>query len=160
MKNAYRSADAANRGQAGRPEINPPFSQSRLQQPQPAPARQVHGSPGWPATLHFRQPLLDGARILLAEDFDPETPIVTRHAGDAFDAMISTVGEAAKWMVRENETEGPRFVRWTAFPGVRGEAPMRYSELPVPNPAPDAEPSRQPAQAQLFPVNGRRAKVR
>jgi hypothetical protein len=91
-----------------------------------------------------RQPLLDGARILLAEGFDPETPIVTRHAGDAFDAMISTVGEAAKWTVRENETEGPRFVRWTAFPGVRGHAPMRLNERPVPNPTPDAEPPEQP----------------
>jgi hypothetical protein len=38
-----------------------------------------------------RQPLLDGARILLAEGIDPETPIVTRHAGAGFDAMISTV---------------------------------------------------------------------
>ena len=59
-----------------------------------------------------RQPLLDAARILLAEGVDPQTPLVTRHAASAWhsgqiDAMISTVGEAAKWTVekREGRTE-------------------------------------------------------
>jgi len=62
-----------------------------------------------------RQPLLDGASALLADGIDPETPIVTRHAGDDFDAMRSTIGEAAKWTVQENEKVGPRFVRWDAI---------------------------------------------
>src|SRR5512133_890612 len=73
------------------------------------------------ATLAGRQlctshePLLAASRVLLAEGVDPETPIATRHAGGACDAMTSIVGAAAKWTVRENETEGPRFVRWRAF---------------------------------------------
>jgi hypothetical protein len=70
------------------------------------------------------QPLLYGARILLAEGFDLET----RHAGAAFDAMRSRVGEAAKWTILENEKIGPKFVRWRPFPGVRGEVPMRQIE--------------------------------
>ena len=52
-----------------------------------------------------RQPLLDAARVLINEGIDPATPIATRHAGAGFDAMTSTVGAAAKWTVRENETE-------------------------------------------------------
>lgn len=86
-----------------------------------------------------RQPLLDGARILLAEGFDPKTPIVTRHAGDDFDAMISTVGEAAKW---KNEKVGPRFVRWKAFPVVRYRSSMRLNEPPVPDDIPPPMSSR------------------
>ena len=54
-----------------------------------------------------RQPLLDAARVLIKEGVDPATPIATRHAGAGFDAMTSTVGAAAKWTVRENETQSP-----------------------------------------------------
>ena len=63
-----------------------------------------------------RQPLLDAARILIKEGIDPATPIATRHAGAAFDAMTSTAGAAARWTVRENKTQSPTFVRWEAFP--------------------------------------------
>jgi hypothetical protein len=80
-----------------------------------------------------RQPLLDAARILIKEGIDPATPIATRHVGADFDAMTSTVGAAAKWTVRETETEGPRFVRWEAFPATRGQSPMRFDERPVPD---------------------------
>ena len=55
--------------------------------------------------------------------------------------MVSTVGEAAKWTVLENEKVGPIFVRWRPFPGPRGEAPMRLDERLVPDTAPDAEMS-------------------
>ena len=63
-----------------------------------------------------RQPLLDAARVLIAEGIDPATPIATRHAGAGFDAMTSTVGTAAKWTVREDNTVSPTFVRWRPFP--------------------------------------------
>ena len=86
-----------------------------------------------------RQPLLDAARVLLAEGVDPETPIATRHAGADFDAMTSTVGAAAKWTVRENETQSPHFVRWEAFPACRVRSSMRQNERPVPDPVFDAE---------------------
>ena len=86
-----------------------------------------------------RQPLLEAARVLINEGIDPATPIATRHAGADFDLMTSTVGAAARWTVRETETEGPRFVRWEAFPAVRVRAPMRFDERPVPNPVFAAE---------------------
>jgi hypothetical protein len=86
-----------------------------------------------------RQPLLDAARILLTEGVSPETPIATRHAGAGSDAMTSTVGAAAKWTVRENETQSPHFVRWEAFPASRVRLSMRQNERPVPDPVSDAE---------------------
>ena len=86
-----------------------------------------------------RQPLLDAARVLIKEGVDPATPIVTRHAGADFDAMTSTVGAAARWTVRETETEGPRFVRWEAFPASRVRPSMRQNERPIHNPVSDAE---------------------
>jgi hypothetical protein len=69
----------------------------------------------WPTAIITFWPS-EGARILLAEGVDPETSIVTGHVGDDFDAMRSTIGEAAKWTVEENEKIGPRFIRWKAFP--------------------------------------------
>jgi hypothetical protein len=78
-----------------------------------------------------RQPLLDTARILITEGIDPETPIATKHAGAEYDAMTSTIGEASKWAVQENERDGPRFVRWEAFPRDRVRAPMRFSGAPA-----------------------------
>ncbi len=86
-----------------------------------------------------RQPLLDAARILLTEGVSPDTPIAARHAGACFDALTSTVGAAAKWAVRENETEGPRFVRWKAFSCDAVEALARFDARLVPDPVPDAE---------------------
>ena len=53
--------------------------------------------------------------------------------------MTSTVGAAAKWTVKENETPSPHFVRWEAFPASRVRLSMRQNERPVPDPAPDAE---------------------
>ena len=55
--------------------------------------------------------------------------------------MVSTVGEAAKWTVLENEKVGPIFIRWRPFPGARDEAPRRLDERLVPDTAPDAEMS-------------------
>jgi hypothetical protein len=67
----------------------------------------------------------------------PKVTLVTRHAASEWHsgktcAMISTVGEAAKWTVQEIEKTGPRFVHWMPFPGARGEPPVRLGELPVP----------------------------
>ena len=86
-----------------------------------------------------RQPLLDASRVLLAKGIDPETPIVTRHAGADFDAMISTIGTAAKWRVEEGNTVSPTFRRWMAYPAPRGQSPMRFNERPVPDTGDAAE---------------------
>ena len=79
-----------------------------------------------------RQPLLDAARVLIKEGVDPATPIATRHTGAGFNALTSTVGVAAKWTVRENETQSPHFVRWEAFPASRVRLSMRQNERPAP----------------------------
>ena len=46
-------------------------------------------------------------------------PIATRHASADFDPMTSTVSAAAKWTMRENETQSRASVRREAFPGHR-----------------------------------------
>jgi hypothetical protein len=97
--------------------------------------KRVHGR--FEARLNGRlictssQPLLDGARVLLAEGLDPASPIAMRHEGASYDALRSTVGTAAKLTVRETETEGPRFVRWKPFSGGDVHALMRFSSEPV-----------------------------
>src|SRR5215813_3788937 len=62
-----------------------------------------------------RQPLLDAARVLLAQGIPPEPPLARQHKGSATIAMTSTVGEAAKLTV-EQEPGGPRFRKWRPFP--------------------------------------------
>jgi hypothetical protein len=93
---------------------------------------------GWQLCVS-REPLLAAARVLLADGVDPETFIATRHAGADFDAMTSTVGAAAKWTVRESETQSPHFVRWEAFPASRVRPSMCQNERPAPGPVLDAE---------------------
>ena len=62
-----------------------------------------------------RQPLLDCARILLAEGVDPLARISTRHDWARYPALASTVGEAAKWTVAERDRGGgPYFELWKA----------------------------------------------
>jgi hypothetical protein len=58
-----------------------------------------------------RQPLLDAARILLAERCDPDTAITMRHAGRDTIALSAKLGVAAKLTVDES---GPHLGRrWT-----------------------------------------------
>lgn len=63
-------------------------------------------------------PLCNAARLLLPTT-NPATPLIMRYAGSDTDALISTVGEAAKLTVQEGEESGPRFIRWKPFPGMR-----------------------------------------
>jgi hypothetical protein len=74
------------------------------------------------------QPLLDGARVLLAEGLDPATRIVMRHAGAAVDALRSTVGATALVSVREGERV-PQFTPWKPSPHAAVTPPMRQTEL-------------------------------
>jgi hypothetical protein len=48
------------------------------------------------------QPMLDGARMLLAQGADPSTPVAMRHQGDQ-DTLKSTIGAAARLTVAEGE---------------------------------------------------------
>jgi hypothetical protein len=63
-----------------------------------------------------RQPLLDGARVLLAEGTPPDTRIGMRHAGSSHVALSSTVGAAAG-LTRETSSEGPMLVAYRPYVG-------------------------------------------
>jgi hypothetical protein len=73
------------------------------------------------------QPLLDGARALLAEGIDPRTRIVMRHTGSDTDALRSTVGAAAGLTVEEGESV-PRVKRWKPSPFGAVTPPVRQAE--------------------------------
>ena len=75
-----------------------------------------------------RQPLLDAARVLLAEGMAPDTRIAMRHAGANHDALSSTVGKAAGRMVLETPAVGPRFARWKPSAFGDGPSPMRSDD--------------------------------
>lgn len=75
-----------------------------------------------------RQPLLDVARVLLAEGMPADTRITMRHAGANHDALSSTVGNAAKLEVKE-DVDGPRFVPFYDRDGLgRNGPPMRFGK--------------------------------
>jgi hypothetical protein len=80
------------------------------------------------------QPLLDGARALIAEGVDPARRIVMRHAGSDVDALRSTVGAAAKLTLEEGERL-PTLRPWKPSPHAAVTPPMR----PI-----DREASKQP----------------
>src|SRR5215216_12391 len=63
-------------------------------------------------------------------------PIATRHAGADFDAMTSTVSAAAKWTIRENETQSRASVRREAFPGHRVQPLVAFFRRPGTGPQP------------------------
>jgi len=98
-----------------------------------------------------RQPLLDAARVLLAQGIPPETPLAMQHKGSATIAMTSTVGEAAKLTVEE-EPGGPRFRKWRPFPASRSvrtgdESDEGLVDSPQPLTVPQNAPVGQPAGA-------------
>ena len=68
------------------------------------------------------QPLLDASRVLRADGIDPQTRIILRRAGSHSDALISSVGGAAKLRVKEDAGQ-PRFRSWTPFPSARSSRP-------------------------------------
>jgi hypothetical protein len=57
-------------------------------------------------------PFLAAARQLLADGRDPDTQITMRHAGSNTDALMSTIGVAAKLCVTERQAAVPRFARY------------------------------------------------
>src|SRR5262245_51465683 len=74
-----------------------------------------------------RQPLLDAARILLAEGADPETPIAMRHAGADHAALRSTVGAAARLTVVERDHGNrPVLELWRPRPSFAGASPSGF----------------------------------
>jgi hypothetical protein len=63
-----------------------------------------------------RQPVVDGARELLARGFDPNTPLTMRHEGKAYDSFQPMpIGHWAKWTYKEREKGGMAVERWMPF---------------------------------------------
>jgi hypothetical protein len=74
-----------------------------------------------------RTPFCDGARALLDKGLaDPGDRLVMRYAGSESDALISTVGTAAKLTV--SDANGPpQFRPWKPFQTMAGSPPVRES---------------------------------
>jgi hypothetical protein len=62
-----------------------------------------------------RTPLLDAARVLLAEGLDPATVLEMQHAGSAIVAMRGQSGKLARLTVRESDRDGPAFAPFKPF---------------------------------------------
>jgi hypothetical protein len=73
-------------------------------------------STGEPIVASTRQPLVDGARALLARGFDPATPLTMRMEGKAYDSFQPLpIAEWAKWTYKEREKGGLAVERWMPF---------------------------------------------
>jgi hypothetical protein len=89
-----------------------------------------------------RQPLLDGARALVAEGVDPGARLVMRHEGSATDALIArSVGEAAALTVEDGE-RGIHFRRWKPFQASDVQAPVASDAAPLLGQPPAAKTHR------------------
>jgi hypothetical protein len=63
-----------------------------------------------------RQPLLDGARVLLDRGHPPETLLTIRHHGKDHDSFTPLpIGELAKWTYEERDKGGIKLRRWKPF---------------------------------------------
>jgi hypothetical protein len=67
-----------------------------------------------------RQRLLDGARRLLEQGHDPETPLTIRRDGKDHDSFAPrSLGELARWTYEETSAGGIKRRRWQPFNAAR-----------------------------------------
>jgi len=67
-----------------------------------------------------RQPLVDGARVLLGRSFDPATPLLMRHAAKACDSFQPLpISEWARWTYKEPDQRALQWTRWMPFADIR-----------------------------------------
>jgi hypothetical protein len=78
------------------------------------------------------QPLLDAARALLADGFDPTAPLAMRHADRDYDAFRTTVGTAAKTTVWNDGVGKPVFASWKARESAVGAPYVRQTDGGLP----------------------------
>jgi hypothetical protein len=77
-------------------------------------------STGEAIVANTRQPLVDGARELLARGIDPATPLTMRLEGKAYDSFRPMpIAEWAKWTYTEPDKRGLKSQRWIPFSGAR-----------------------------------------
>jgi hypothetical protein len=63
-----------------------------------------------------RQPLVDGARVLLDQGYDPGALLTMRHEGMDYDSFRPMpIAEWAKWTYKEREKGGIAIERWMPF---------------------------------------------
>jgi hypothetical protein len=79
------------------------------------------------------QPLVDGARELLARGFDPATPLTMRHAGKAYDSFEPLpIGDWAKVTYSESTKGDLRLRRWMPRPADREGKKLGLASQKVP----------------------------
>jgi hypothetical protein len=80
-----------------------------------------------------RQPLVDGARELLARGFDPAALLTMRHEEKGYDSFQPLpIGKWAGWTYEESGTKPLRRVRWMPFPTAAGTQKSGSEPLVVP----------------------------
>jgi hypothetical protein len=88
-----------------------------------------------------RQPLVDGARELLARGLDPATLLTMRHQGKAYDSFKpAPIGEWAKWTYQEGEKRTLTRARWRPFADMRGTQKSGSDEVAATT-LPDGRPN-------------------
>jgi hypothetical protein len=79
-----------------------------------------------------KQPLVDGARELMAAGFDPATPLTMRHEGSPHDSFEPlTISEWAGLTFGEGEKTTLRCAPWMPFPAGAGTQKSGSEELVV-----------------------------
>lgn len=91
-----------------------------------------------------RDPLTDGARILLAEGVDPAEPLILRHAGSDMDCLRSTVGKAAALVVEGSSPTHPMRFRKAHFRRPLEAVAMRAGATSEPAPVSDSLETLEP----------------
>jgi hypothetical protein len=85
-----------------------------------------------------KQPLVDGARELLARGFDPGTPLTMRHQGSAHDSFQPLpIGRWAGWTYEEGERSTLRAALWMPFPAGAGTQKSASELAGVPEATPE-----------------------
>jgi hypothetical protein len=84
-----------------------------------------------------KQPLVDGARELMAAGFDPATPLTMRHersTNDCFEPL--PIGKWAGWTYEEGERTSLRQAPWMPFPAGAGtqKSASQLSRVPEATP--------------------------
>jgi hypothetical protein len=80
-----------------------------------------------------RQPLVDGARELLARGFDPATPLTMRVEGKGYDSFQPLpIGQWAGWTYTESEKHVLKRQRWMPLPDDRERQKSGSEPLVVP----------------------------
>lgn len=100
-------------------------------------------------------PVFDLCRKLVAAGHDPASPMEC-YRGDMLCLRIRTIGEGAKLTIRETATDGPRVVRWKAFPSRAVKAPVDLNAQDVSEGAAErAVSSGRPFRGQRTWLQGR-----